>query len=97
MGSKTFEDVWAYIGRFGYGQIFLVFLASWQIRPDALNNFTVVFTEKVPEHRCRVPFLEDFGLNQTEIELLAIPSSKNSCNETVFDECSTYDINWESE
>ena len=85
---KTFEDLFDLVGGLGIAQIIVLLLVGYEALPNAMASYLVIFTQAIPEHRCKIPTLDDtYNLTDSQVVDLAIPSSEGNCNSTTFDPC----------
>ncbi|XP_057346524.1 organic cation/carnitine transporter 2 isoform X2 [Manis pentadactyla] len=52
---RDYDEVTAFLGKWGPFQRLIFFLLSASIIPNGFNGMSVVFLAATPEHRCRVP------------------------------------------
>ena len=52
---RDYDEVTAFLGKWGPFQRLIFFLLSASIIPNGFNGLSAVFLTATPEHRCRVP------------------------------------------
>ena len=52
---RDYDEVTAFLGKWGPFQRLIFFLLSASIIPNGFNGMSVVFLAGTPEHHCRVP------------------------------------------
>ncbi|KAL0849285.1 hypothetical protein ABMA28_013611 [Loxostege sticticalis] len=88
------DDLLPKIGEFGLYQKLLLWLVCLPAcLPCGFCAFNQLFMTDVPDYWCKVPELQGLNLTQDERKLLSIPHQMN--DNTTFEKCSRYAVNWE--
>ncbi|XP_011306975.1 organic cation transporter protein [Fopius arisanus] len=91
--KEDLDDLLPIVGEFGTYQKKLLWLVCLPAcLPCGFCAFNQLFMASTPPHWCRVPGLE--SLDSTRRRRLAIPTTNEEGNETVYSQCTRYDVNW---
>ncbi|OWR52533.1 carcinine transporter [Danaus plexippus] len=89
------DDVLPKIGEFGIYQKFLLwFVCLPACLPCGFCAFNQLFMTDTPDHWCRVPELSNMTLENRK--MLSIPRKVDGDNNTVFENCVRYSVNWKT-
>ncbi|CAG9566810.1 unnamed protein product [Danaus chrysippus] len=89
------DDVLPKIGEFGIYQKFLLwFVCLPACLPCGFCAFNQLFMTDTPDHWCRVPELSNMTVENRK--MLSIPRKVDGDNNTVFENCVRYSVNWKS-
>ncbi|XP_053593908.1 carcinine transporter [Microplitis demolitor] len=87
------DDLLPIVGEFGHYQKKLLWLVCLPAcLPCGFCAFNQLFMASTPPHWCRVPGLD--ALDPSRRQRLAIPATHQDANETVYSQCTRYDVNW---
>ncbi|KAI5633961.1 sugar transporter domain-containing protein [Phthorimaea operculella] len=89
------DDVLPKIGEFGIYQKLLLWLVCLPAcLPCGFCAFNQLFMTDVPEHWCKVPELMAAHLNFTQAERRALSIPRKADDNTTFERCMRYNVNW---
>ena len=57
--NKTFEDLFQLVGGIGIAQILVLFIVGYEALPNGMGTYLVIFTQAIPDHRCKISTLDD--------------------------------------
>ncbi|KAF7996562.1 hypothetical protein HCN44_002208 [Aphidius gifuensis] len=87
------DDLLPVVGEFGNYQKKLLWLVCLPAcLPCGFCAFNQLFMASTPPHWCHIPGLEH--LDVTKRRRLGIPITQQDGNETLFSQCTRYDVNW---
>ncbi|XP_014370134.2 carcinine transporter isoform X1 [Papilio machaon] len=87
------DDLLPKIGEFGIYQKLLLWLVCLPAcLPCGFCAFNQLFMTDVPDHWCKVPELQNFNLTEEQRKIMSIP--RKADDNTTFEKCSRYSVNW---
>ncbi|KAK0085257.1 hypothetical protein PV325_005508 [Microctonus aethiopoides] len=87
------DDLLPIVGEFGrYQKQLLWFVCLPACLPCGFCAFNQLFMASTPPHWCRISGLD--GMDPSRRRHLAIPATHQDGNETIYSQCTRYDVNW---